>query len=247
MFGIDDAVLFTAGAKMLGGFLDNQAAADRQDSAQAFSAQQYATRYQTQVADMKAAGLNPMLAYTQAPGNSPGGVVSSPSNNFSSAADSITQSRVSSAQVANTVADTRNKEAQTANIEADTELKRAQKFLTSAQEGLAGASADQTRVNINYLEFSAKKISEEIKNIPTEGARLRALVENLGAEYKLIQNKTNTQEEATNQMKWLAVKTMLESDLAGFDVKAAESLGNLGRLSKEGKIALDILRMFSRK
>ena len=71
MFGIDDALL-AVGGKILGGIFDNSAAADRQEAAQSFSAQQYANRYQTQVADMKAAGLNPMLAYTQAPGNSPG-------------------------------------------------------------------------------------------------------------------------------------------------------------------------------
>ena len=38
------------GSKLLGGFLDNQSATDRQEAAQQFSAQQYATRYQTQVA-----------------------------------------------------------------------------------------------------------------------------------------------------------------------------------------------------
>lgn len=223
---------FSLGGDLVTGWLNNDYAEDLQYAAQNFSAQQYATRYQTTVKDMQAAGLNPMLAYTQAPGNSPGGVVAS-SNATPSLGSSLNQSSIASAQSANIRADTVNKEAQTENIQADTILKRAQAFLATTQEIAAGASADQSRANVNYLEMQAKKISEEIKNIPTEGARLRALVDNLQQEYKLIQARTGTETQAANQMKWLAVKTMLESDLVGLDVKAAEALNNLGRTSKE--------------
>ena len=149
--------------------------------------------------------------------------------------------------VANVAADTENKKAQTANIDADTALKRAQTFLATAQEGLAGANADQARANIGYLETQSKRIVEEIKNIPKEGDRLDALVKNLSAEYNLILEKTHNTVQATQQLKWLAVKTMLESDLTGFDVKAAQDLGNLGRYSKEGKVVLDVLRMLKGK
>ncbi len=242
MFGIDDAIIGTVGA----GLVNNLFANNRQEDAQAFSAQQYATRYQTQVKDLQAAGLNPMLAYTQGPGSAPTSSAAS-SSGMGDVGATINASRMNSAQVANVTADTRNKEAQTANIDADTSLKRAQTFLATAQEGLAGASADSARANVGYLESQAKKISEEIKNIPKEGDRLDALVKNLALEGKLIYEKTGTQQQATHQMKWLAVKTMLESDLAGFDVKAAEDLGNVGRYSREGKIVLDVLRMMKGK
>jgi len=49
----------------------NDANAERADAANAWSAQQYATRYQTMVGDLKAAGLNPMLAYSQSAGSAP--------------------------------------------------------------------------------------------------------------------------------------------------------------------------------
>ncbi len=49
----------------------NEANQDIAASNNQWSAQQYAKRYQTQVADLKAAGLNPMLAYSQSPGSAP--------------------------------------------------------------------------------------------------------------------------------------------------------------------------------
>lgn len=222
-----------------GNLLNNFFAGQRQEDAQEFSAQQFATRYQTTVKDMQAAGLSPMLAYSQGGGTPP----SSSAASASSGADLgmvHLQSKMNAAQVANIEADTQNKEAQSANIRADTMLK-------VAQEGLAGASADQARSNINYLEMQSKRISEEIKNIPKEGQRLDALVKNLAQEYSLLKEKTGSQEQATNQMRWLAVKTMLESDLLGFDLKAAQDLGNLGRYSKEGKVVLDVLRTLKGK
>lgn len=231
---------------LLGGVLGADSAMDRQQQAQEFSAQQFATRYQTTVKDMQAAGLNPMLAYSQGGGNAPTSSAAAASS-YGDFGTSYVQSKLASAQEANVRADTTNKNAQTANIDADTALKRAQTYLTTAQEGLAGASSDQARANVNYLETQAKKISEEIKNVPKEGDRLDALVKNLGQEYKLLLEKTHNVSQATEQLKWLAVKTMLESDLTGFDVKAAQDLGNLGRYSKEGKVALDIIREFRRK
>lgn len=221
--------LFSAGnvAAFGGGLVDNLFANKRQDDAQEFSAQQFASRYQTTVKDMEKAGLNPALAYQQGGGSPPSGVVSSPGNQFSNAG-------LVAAQMDNVKADTANKAAQAANIRADT-------FLKVAQEGLTGATTDQTRANISFLETQSKKISEEIKNIPVEGDRLRALIKNLGAEYNLIRQKTASEEQATNQLKWLAVRTMTESDLLGLDLDAAEAAGNIGREMGQYKPIIDLV------
>lgn len=234
-------------ASLLGGERRNAAQADQAAAANAFSAQQFATRYQTTVKDMEAAGLNPMLAYSQGGGSPPSGqqaqmqdTVSPAVETFNRTRSTAAQNAVQNAQVDNIKADTENKEAMASNIRADTMLK-------VAQENLTGASADQARTNIAYLETQSKKILEEIKNIPKEGARLDALVKNLSEEYKLIIARTHNTNEATQQIKWLAVKTMLEGDLLNFDVKAATDLGNLGRYGKEGKIVLDVLREMKRK
>jgi hypothetical protein len=249
MFGIDDSVvggIIGGGLSFLGGERRNAAQAEQAATANAFSAQQFASRYQTTVKDMEAAGLNPMLAYSQGGGSPPSGQQAQMQDTYSPAVESFNrvrstaaQNAVVNAQVENIRADTQNKEAMASNIRADTLLK-------GAQEVLAGASADQARTNIAYLETQSKKIIEEIKNIPVEGDRLRALVRNLGQEYDLLVERTHNTHEATKQIRWLAVKAMLEGDLLGLDLKAAQDLGNLGRYSKEGKIVLDLFRELRR-
>jgi hypothetical protein len=249
--------LISAGASLIGGERRNKAQAEQAAAANAFSASQFATRYQTTVKDMEAAGLNPMLAYSQGGGSPPSGQQAQMQDTFTPAVESFNRTRstasqnaLQNSQVRNVDADTRNKEATTANIEADTEVKlaqapqvRADTLLKGAQENLAGASADQARTNIAYLETQSKKIVEEIKNIPIEGERLKALVKNLGVEYDNIVARTHNTRAATDQIKWLAVKTMIEGDLLNLDLKAATDLENIGRYSKEGKIVLDILRL----
>ena len=54
--------LLSGGLSLLGGIMTNESNQDIASEANAFSAEQYAKRYQTTVADMAAAGLNPVQA-----------------------------------------------------------------------------------------------------------------------------------------------------------------------------------------
>jgi hypothetical protein len=74
MFGIDDAILggvISGGLGLLGSSMTNDANARASAEANALSQRQFETRYQTTVKDMQAAGLNPMLAYSQGGGSPP--------------------------------------------------------------------------------------------------------------------------------------------------------------------------------
>lgn len=210
------------GASIGGGYDANYERQAAAEAANQFSASQYATRYQTQVKDMEAAGLNPMLAYMQPPGSSPVGQQYQVSNPYENVARDY-----SSAYNVKTTG--KKIEAETENVEANTIVQRVERYLKEAQTDLAGASADQSRATINKLEHEAKKIAEEIKNISYEGDRLIALAKNLKASTSLIDKQANTEEQRFQQMKWLAVKTMLESDLLDFDVKAIQKAENFAK------------------
>lgn len=220
----------------LGGEQQNRRQADAAEAAQTFSAQQFATRYQTTVADMKAAGLNPMLAYSQGGGSPPSGVQANvPANSGAAAVSGYQAARVNKAQ-----ADLL--EAQKSNVDEDTRNKAVMPWLTMAQTDAAGASASASRANVNFMETQAEKIKLELKNVPKEGDRLDALVRQLAASRELLLKQGLTQDQAMQQMKWLAVKTMHESDLAGLDVKSALAFDNIGRDAAQVKPILDLLK-----
>jgi hypothetical protein len=221
------------GASIGGGIDRNSAQKDIAADANAFSANQYATRYQTQVKDMEAAGLNPMLAYMQSPGSAPTGQQYQVSNPFE--------------RVASDYSSAANVQRQGENIESQTAVNRAETWLKQAQERFANVSADQGRATIGKLETEAKKIAEEIKNVPLEGNRLIELAKSLSEASKLSVLQQGTEAVRQSQMTWLALKTMLEADLLGFDVKAIETAENFGKEFSQYKPFIDFLLSLSRQ
>ena len=78
--------LVSGGLGLLGQSMANDANRDIANASNQFSAEQYAKRYQTTVKDMQAAGLSPMLAYSQGAGSAPSGQVGAPQQNVMSSA-----------------------------------------------------------------------------------------------------------------------------------------------------------------
>jgi hypothetical protein len=224
--------ILSIGGDLLGGFLNNEAAEDRQNSAQAFSAQQFATRYQTTVKDLKAAGLNPMLAYSQGGGNAPTSSAASSSGYSGSIGSNAVQAGLA----------TKMNSAQVANIQADTANKQAQADLIQAQIGQTNASAGQANAQVGLINANAQKVFEEIKNIPTEGARLRQMVQMLSQQSTLMAQQGMSEQERQGVLRATASKLQSEKTLLDFDISAISKFDNFGKEYQQYKPIIDLLK-----
>lgn len=139
------------------------AAQQNQAAANAFSAQQYATRYQTTVKDLQAAGLNPMLAVSQGPGSSPTAQAAPTFNKYSGAATELGNMSQKAIAAANVAMDTQQKDANVTKTIADTTLSEQQSKLVDAQAKKTAAEAVSEVMRQPGIPYDIKiKMAQEL-------------------------------------------------------------------------------------
>lgn len=216
---------FSAGMGLLDTVINNWQANERQSDAQNFSAEQFAKRYQVTTADMKAAGLNPMLAASLGGGNAPTSSAASAAG--SNIAGSYNQGKIASAQ---------------------SELLWAQADKAKTEAAVARATLmERTQAELNqiYADTGVKletqgqismlidKGYQEIENLKTEQLRTNAVIKNLDQQNKLLEQQGYSEVVRQAMMRASASLYTRQATMLGLDIDAARISGNFGRISKE--------------
>lgn len=130
-------------ASLAGGALQNSAASAAADKQMAFQERSARHSYQWATEDMKAAGINPILAYKQGGAGTLSGSSYTPQNIGAAATTGAT----AGAGVASSAIQATRNQAELANIAADTALKSSQDKTQSALQVQALAQAGQANAN----------------------------------------------------------------------------------------------------
>lgn len=149
----------------------NQASADRQ---MAFQQRQSETQYQRAVADMKKAGLNPALAYSQGGASSASGASASAPQTIPTDLSKIASSAIDSFR-----------------LKREQEALESQKILNAAQAAAAVSGAKATDESAKKTAAETEAIKSELPARKSEAIyrKKKAEYDSMGAEYDAIMNR----------------------------------------------------------
>ena len=227
--------LISGGLSFLGGERRNTAQAQQAQAQMDFQREMSDTAIQRQVADMKSAGINPMLAAKYGGASSPAGAQAQIQDSVTPGVQSYMAEKLNSAQVANLDAQTRLTNIE-AGIKEGTGMEQAKANLEKTLADI-GLSASQ---NAKIVQETENLVSQ-LQNIKDENLKIRRAAQ-------LIYEQTNKvfAEQLTEAQRYELVKSqarlvVAQTGLTNLELAAAKESGNFGREFGQYKGVLDIL------
>jgi hypothetical protein len=216
------APFISSAASLFGGSRANEAresAAAAANAATAAAAQKQMdfqrdmsnTAYQRAVADLKAAGINPMLAAMRGGASTPGGSM------YTAQMPQITDIFTPAVQ------------------------SYAQQQTAGASSALQAEQTIKTGYESEFVQQGVEKLKKEIRNLDSEEDRLKAMVIMLGEQASLMKQQGATQTDISNHFKAMIKKIDEETTILKSEVASINALNNLGRDFGQAKPLIDTI------